>query len=367
MYACMVRRNSILFLAIIIAMMSIVISAQTRTTSTRPKVVTNDSSEYRYAFQHGYKAGYEDGYVKGKSDVAENREFEFQGSDKYQQADRTYNTNMGLRAEYKEAYRVGFEMGTGDGYYGRPYTVRTPDNLGRIIVATLNNAAPPSQPAPKTVARNTNTPPPDNDGPSPTAVPKEAGPAVVPVAQKEQNNTRRRSIRVPSDIQMKVRLQSRIDTKTSVEGDKFTVVVLDPTDYADAIVEGHIGSIKKSGKATGKTEIAFVFDTITLRDGRTGTMDAQLERVLNSENVKEVDEEGNVKSGSRGKDTATRAAGVGALGAIIGAVAGGGKGAAIGAIIGASVGAGSVLVQDGKHLILEPGTEILIRTTGPEN
>ena len=45
--------------------------------------------------------------------------------------------------------------------------------------------------------------------------------------------------------------------------------------------------------------------------------------------------------------------------------AGGGKGAAIGAILGAGVGAGSVFVQDGKDLILEPGTEILIRSAAP--
>jgi hypothetical protein len=65
------------------------------------------------------------------------------------------------------------------------------------------------------------------------------------------------------------------------------------------------------------------------------------------------------------KTLRTRSVGGGALGAIIGGIAGGGKGAAIGAAIGAGVGAGSVFVQGWKELILDPGTEILIRSAGP--
>jgi hypothetical protein len=49
------------------------------------------------------------------------------------------------------------------------------------------------------------------------------------------------------------------------------------------------------------------------------------------------------------------------LGAIIGGIAGGGKGAAIGASIGAGAGAGSVFVQGDKDLILDPGTQMMVR------
>jgi outer membrane lipoprotein SlyB len=141
--------------------------------------------------------------------------------------------------------------------------------------------------------------------------------------------------------------------------------VLDPSDYADAVIEGHIAQLNKSGKASGKTELSLAFDSIQLRDGRTGRFAAQVEKVYESETVKTVDEEGNVETGSRTKDTATRTAGGAALGAIIGAVAGGGKGAAIGAAIGAGVGVGSVFIQDGKDLVLDPGTEILVRSASP--
>ena len=57
-----------------------------------------------------------------------------------------------------------------------------------------------------------------------------------------------------------------------------------------------------------------------------------------------------------------RGGGGAALGAIIGGIAGGGKGAAIGAAIGGGVGVGSVFIEGGKEMVLEPGTEILIRT-----
>jgi hypothetical protein len=164
---------------------------------------------------------------------------------------------------------------------------------------------------------------------------------------------------------MKIRLNTEISTKTNREGDKFTAVVLDPSDYAEAVIEGHIAALNKSGKATGKTEMSLAFDTILLRDGRGSRFAGQVERVYQSETVKTVDEEGNVETSSRTKDTATRTAGGAVLGAIIGGIAGGGKGAAIGAVVGGGVGAGSVFVQGGKDLVLEPGTEILIRSAAP--
>ena len=45
---------------------------------------------------------------------------------------------------------------------------------------------------------------------------------------------------------------------------------------------------------------------------------------------------------------------------------GGGKGAAIGLILGGAAGVGSVYVEGNKDLILEPGTEMVIRTVGPK-
>lgn len=335
--------------ALNVALLGMFINAGAQTTRPRPKVVTNDTTTYRFAYQHGYRAGYEDGFTKGKSDFNDNQPRDFESSDAYNRADRGYEPRMGTRLEFEEAYRVGFELGYNDGFFGRPYTITVPSNLGRVVIATVNaNSASPSVPAPAPAVSSSR--------------PRTADEAAAP---EDRNPRRRAPDIVPDGVEMKIRLSTQISTKTNKEGDRFTAVVLDPSDYADAIIEGHIAKLNRSGKATGKTELALAFDSIQLRGGRSGRFAAQVEKVYQTETVKTVDEEGNVETSSRTKDTATRGVGGAALGAIIGGIAGGGKGAAIGAAIGGGVGVGSVFIQGGKELILEPGTEILIRSASP--
>src|SRR5262245_15319097 len=329
--------------ALNVALLGMFVVATAQPTQTRPKIVTNDPATYRYAYQHGYRAGYEDGFTKGKSDFNEGQPREFASSDAFNRADRGYEARMGTKAEFEESYRTGFELGYNDGFFGRPFTVSLPSNLRTVVIAAVNANAPPSQASPAPQG-----PPPGQRGDDPG----------------RDDRFSRRPI-VPDGLQMKIRLSTEISTKTNREGDKFTAIVLDPSDYAEAVIEGHIAALTKTGKATGKTEMSLAFDTIRLRDGRGSRFAGQVERVYQSETVKTVDEEGNVETSSRTKDTATRGVAGGALGAIIGGIAGGGKGAAIGAILGAGVGAGSVFVQGGKELVLEPGTEILIRTAAP--
>jgi hypothetical protein len=168
---------------------------------------------------------------------------------------------------------------------------------------------------------------------------------------------------IARDTEMKIRLQSEIDTKKAQDGDKFTAVVIDPSQYADAIIEGHIAKIAQSGKLKGKTAISLSFDTIKFKDGTSTAMAAQVVKVYGEDSVKKVDEEGNVQSGSKTETTVKRTGGGAAAGAVIGAIAGGGKGAAIGAAIGAGVGAGSTYIQGSNKIKLESGTEILIKTT----
>jgi hypothetical protein len=173
----------------------------------------------------------------------------------------------------------------------------------------------------------------------------------------------RPALSIPKGTEMKIRLENDIDTKESKDGDQFTAIVLTPSRYADATIQGHIAKIDKSGKLSGKTELALSFDRIRLKNGDNATIAAQVVKVYGEDSAKEVDEEGNVKSGSKGKTTAVRTGGGAALGAIIGGIAGGGKGAAIGAGIGAAAGAGSTYIQGSNKVKLESGTEILIRTT----
>jgi hypothetical protein len=193
---------------------------------------------------------------------------------------------------------------------------------------------------------------------------------LIPAAQSQtrkkslpKRSAARSLLPIPRGTEIKIRLQNEIDTRESRDGDRFTATVLSPIRYADATIEGRIAKINESGKLTGKTKLALTFDRIRLSNGRIGRMAAQVVRVYGEDSVKEVDEEGNVKSGSRGKTTAVRTGGGAALGAIIGGIAGGGKGAAIGAAVGAGAGAASTAIQGSNKVKLESGTEILIRTT----
>ena len=166
---------------------------------------------------------------------------------------------------------------------------------------------------------------------------------------------------VPVGTNLKVRLEDTLSSKESRAGDKFTVTVLDPVRFNEATVRGHVRSIVKSGKIKGRTTMNLAFDSITLADGRTGTLHGYVTRVYDSS--ARSDEEGGVQSEGRGKQTIKRG-GIGATaGAIIGAIAGGGKGAAIGLIVGGAAGAGSLAVGGSKELKLEAGTEMLVHVT----
>lgn len=178
----------------------------------------------------------------------------------------------------------------------------------------------------------------------------------------KSTQTARRATVIPQGTEMRIRLDDEIDSKKSEDGDKFTAVVMNPDRYADATIEGHISRVDKSGKIKGQTELVLSFDRIKLVNGETLGFAAQVVQIY-GEDAGKVDEEGNVKSGSKGKETAVAAGGGAALGAVIGAIAGGGKGAAIGAAVGAAAGAGGSYIKGSKKVKLEAGTELLIRTT----
>lgn len=169
------------------------------------------------------------------------------------------------------------------------------------------------------------------------------------------------TISVPVGTSLKVRLNETLSSKTSRVGDRFTVTVIDPAKYNEATIQGHIGSIQKSGKVNGRTSMNLDFDSVELPNGR-GVLHGYVSRVYGSDSGS-ADNEGGVQSGSRTKQAVKRGGIGAAAGAIIGGIAGGGKGAAIGLLIGGAGGAGSLAIQGSKELKLENGTEMLIKVT----
>jgi hypothetical protein len=171
---------------------------------------------------------------------------------------------------------------------------------------------------------------------------------------------------VPSGTIVTGLLDSSIDTKVTQNNDRFKMIVQSPNEFRGATVEGYVTGVGRSGQVSGRSNVTFNFETITLRSGERYEFAGYLQSIKD-QNGKEVrvDSEGTAKSDSQTKETAKRG-GIGAgLGAIIGAIAGGGKGAAIGAIIGGGAGAGSVVVQGREDVQLLKGSMITVRSTSP--
>jgi hypothetical protein len=161
-------------------------------------------------------------------------------------------------------------------------------------------------------------------------------------------------------------LESTIDTKATQNYDRFKLTVQSPDQYRGATIEGYLTGVGRSGQVSGRSNVTFNFETITLRSGERYDFAGYLQTVKDQygKEVK-VDSEGTAKGDSQTRETAKRG-GIGAgLGAVIGAIAGGVKGAAIGAIIGGGAGAGSVAIQGRDDLQLMKGSMITIQSTSP--
>jgi hypothetical protein len=174
---------------------------------------------------------------------------------------------------------------------------------------------------------------------------------------------------VPAKTKMSLQLLSPISTATSQKGDKFSCKVLTPAEYAGVIVEGHVRSVKRSGKADKESKIDLAFDRIIMADGSTATFSATVVEVFEVANAGDqgrADNEGTVRSKSKTVKTSIKRAAAGALiGALVGGAIAGGQGAAVGAAIGASVGVTTTLASKGADLEFNTGTEFTVETNGP--
>jgi hypothetical protein len=180
------------------------------------------------------------------------------------------------------------------------------------------------------------------------------------------STARRGDYIVPNGTIVNGILDNEISTKVSQNNDRFRMTVQSPNEFRGATVEGYISGLTRSGQVSGRSQITFNFERITLRNGQTYDFNGFLQSVTdqNGKTVR-IDTEGAAKGDNQTTETVKRG-GIGAgLGALIGAIAGGGKGAAIGAIIGGSAGAGSVLVLGKEELELKQGSSITVQTSSP--
>jgi hypothetical protein len=176
---------------------------------------------------------------------------------------------------------------------------------------------------------------------------------------RDTNN--RGTLVVPEGTRMNAVLDTAIDTRTARPGDRFTMTVQGPNEYRDARIEG---VIRSAGAWSDErpADLRVDFDTIRLRNGQTGSLDAVLDSVRKpGGEVLRVD--GTVQE-KRDNNAIQNGAIGAAIGGVIGVLAGGTKGAVIGAVLGGAAGAGgSILANQRDHYLDLPiGTEVTIVT-----
>lgn len=183
------------------------------------------------------------------------------------------------------------------------------------------------------------------------------------------SNTRNDRFVIPNETLLTATLNNDLNTKDAQDGDRFTLNVSTPGQYSGAVIEGQITKIDRSGRISGRAELALEFQRIRMPDGRSYDFSGYIEQIRNVNGDKvTIDNEGSVKDNDNQTQKTVTRSGIGAaIGAIIGGIAGGGKGAGIGAVLGAGAGAGSVIVQGRNDLILQRGSEFSLRASAPRS
>jgi hypothetical protein len=220
------------------------------------------------------------------------------------------------------------------------------------------------------------TAPQTQNGTNPTTTPDQnAAPATnqntQPADQTQpataQNNA---TGEVPAGTELRATLDTPLSSKTSKPGDRFTATISQPVQGPNGVVvpvgariEGEV-SESEQGKTLpalrGKGKLNLRFRDVVLPNGQTVPLVATLVSVnsTNGKNTQKADNEGQVESGTRGKDVA-KDVGIGAgVGTVAGLIFGGPlKGLAIGAL----AGGGYVLATNGKDVSLPAQTGLVIR------
>jgi hypothetical protein len=312
-----------------------------------------DAQQYG-PLERGYRTGYSDGYQTGWSDQLKAARADYRTRADYRSADRAYIAAYGALEEYRDGYQQGYEVGYEAGYARRGFDSELPAG------GVTRRGASPRETAgvegvhggragdvqeSESVSRG------GRGGVDPgNGVGGVGGPSAV-----------------PSNVVLTIELSNRLSTDVSQKGDHFEARVVEPQEFAGAVVAGRLADVQRAGKARGRALLQLDFEQIRMAGGGDWQQfSGQVVEVLQPEatGTGEVDEEGGVRGRDTTKGDVAKVGGASAVGAIIGAIAGGGKGAAIGAVIGGGAATGGVMSQRGKDIHLEPGQQLRIRTTG---
>lgn len=300
------------------------------------------------ALERGYRTGYSDGYNTGYRDIADRATRDYQNKDEYRRADRSYNQVWGPVEDYRDGYQQGFEAGYAAGYDRQLFDSTIPTGLAKRGTVDSGPTSP-------TTSTNSN-----NNYPDPNTIPNNP-----PDNTNVSGPTNSRPLFISRDTILVVELQSNLSTDVSQQGDRFQARVVEPGEFAGAIVEGRVTRVKRPGKVKGTAELQLSFESIRTEDNRATSFRADVVDIVdmgNRDGAGTVDSEGGVRGRDSTKDDVSKVGAATGIGAVIGAIFGGGKGAAIGAAVGGSMGTAGVLTQRGKDVRLQQGQRLKIRT-----
>jgi outer membrane biosynthesis protein TonB len=204
----------------------------------------------------------------------------------------------------------------------------------------VQEPAPVQPPPPPQEAAATPPPPPQQELPPPPPPPPPA--------------PEFRSITVPPDTTIPIRITQTLDSATTQQGDTFTGTVATDIILDDLVVirqgtpvTGRVSAVQEAAHYKGSSLLTVELTSITRR----------------GEKLAVTTEPYSVEGKGRGKNTAEKVGGGAAVGAILGGILGGGKGAAIGAAAGGGVGAGANTITRGEQVQIPSESLIRFRLT----
>jgi hypothetical protein len=279
-------------------------------------VQTPNASAQQYgALERGYRTGYSDGYQSGWSDQLKNARAEYQAKADYQSADRAYIAAYGALEDYRDGYQQGYEIGYEAGYARQGFNSELPAS------GVTRRAASPRQAAGGGSGSGVRGRTDDDERNESVSqggrgVDPGSGGASVGVAGA-----------VPSNVVLTVELSNRLTTDVSQKGDRFEARVVEPQEFAGAVVAGHLADVQRAGKTKGRALLQLDFEQIRMPGSNDWQQfSAQVIEVVGGEatGTGEVDQEGGVRGRDTTKEDVATVGGGAAIGAVIGAIAGGG-------------------------------------------
>lgn len=184
---------------------------------------------------------------------------------------------------------------------------------------------------------------------------------VLPLNAQTSKRKRVPMYRLPAEHVLRVRMNSKLSSKTANVGDTFTATVVDPVYAAGKLVipasstvTGRVSSVKRASRKSKAGALGVDFISISTPQGRRYAISGSLTDLDGTVNA---DNESGVTGRSAKRRNIGFIGGGAAGGALIGGLAGGGSGAAIGAGVGAGLGIAGSLLSKGKEAEVKPGTE----------